>query len=123
MMMIKDNHIDFAGGIEAAIEKANAYQKEKGLNIPIEIEARNLQEIDEILSIGKVQRIMLDNFSYEDTRLAVARIDKRYETESSGGITEDTIREYALCGVDFISMGALTHSGEKLRFELESHLT
>ena len=83
MMMIKDNHIDFAGGIEAAIEKANAYQKEQGLNIPIEIEARNLQEIDEILSIGKVQRIMLDNFSYEDTRLAVARIDKRYETESS----------------------------------------
>ena len=120
MMMIKDNHIDFAGGIEAAIEKANAYQKEQGLNIPIEIEARNLQEIDEILSIGKVQRIMLDNFSYEDTRLAVARIDKRYETESSGGITEDTIREYALCGVDFISMGALTHSVKSLDLSLKA---
>lgn len=120
MMMIKDNHIDFAGGIEAAIEKANAYQKEKGLNIPIEIEARNLQEIDEILSIGKVQRIMLDNFSYEDTRLAVARIDKRYETESSGGITDDTIREYALCGVDFISMGALTHSVKSLDLSLKA---
>ncbi|MEC8610613.1 MAG: carboxylating nicotinate-nucleotide diphosphorylase [Bacteroidota bacterium] len=120
MMMIKDNHIDFSGGIEAAIEKANTYQKEKGLNIPIEIEARNLQEIDEILSIGKVQRIMLDNFSYEDTRLAVARIDKRYETESSGGITEDTIREYALCGVDFISMGDLTHSVKSLDLSLKA---
>ncbi|MEE3037264.1 MAG: carboxylating nicotinate-nucleotide diphosphorylase [Bacteroidota bacterium] len=120
MMMIKDNHIDFAGGIEAAIEKANAYQKEKGLNIPIEIEARNLQEVDEILSIGKVHRIMLDNFSYKDTQSAVARIDKRYETESSGGITEDTIREFALCGVDFISMGALTHSVKSLDLSLKA---
>lgn len=120
MMMIKDNHIDFAGGIEAAVKKANAYLKEKGLNIPIEIEARNLQEVEEILRIGKVQRIMLDNFSYEDTRTAISRIDKRYETESSGGITEETIREYALCGVDFISVGALTHSVKSLDLSLKA---
>ena len=120
MMMIKDNHIDFAGGIEAAILKANAYQSEKGLNIPIEIEARNLEEVDEILSVGMVQRIMLDNFSYEDTRTAVGRIGKLYETESSGGITEDTIREYALCGVDFISVGALTHSVNSLDLSLKA---
>jgi nicotinate-nucleotide pyrophosphorylase (carboxylating) len=120
MMMIKDNHIDFAGGIAAAIEKANNYQKNKGINIPIEVEARNLQEVDEILKAGNIQRIMLDNFSYADTRTAVERINSKYETEASGGITEKTIREHALCGVDFISVGALTHSVNSLDLSLKA---
>lgn len=120
MMMIKDNHIDFAGGIAAAIEKANNYQKNKGINIPIEVEARNLQEVDEILKAGNIQRIMLDNFSYADTRTAVDRINSKYETEASGGITEETIREHALCGVDFISVGALTHSVNSLDLSLKA---
>ncbi|MDG1917026.1 MAG: carboxylating nicotinate-nucleotide diphosphorylase [Flavobacteriales bacterium] len=120
MMMIKDNHIDFAGGIAAAIEKANNYQKNKGINIPIEVEARNLQEVDEILKAGNIQRIMLDNFSYADTRTAVERINSKYETEASGGITEETIREHALSGVDFISVGALTHSVNSLDLSLKA---
>jgi len=120
MMMIKDNHIDFAGGIEAAIEKAIAYQKEKGLDIPIEVEARNLDEVNEIMNIGKVQRIMLDNFSYADTRIAVERIGNLFETEASGGITEETIREHAICGVDYISVGALTHSVSSLDLSLKA---
>jgi len=120
MMMIKDNHIDFAGGIEAAIEKALAYQKEKGLNIPIEVEARNLDEVEEIMRVGKIQRIMLDNFSFADTRIAVERIANTFETEASGGITEATIREHALCGVDFISVGALTHSVSSLDLSLKA---
>jgi|TARA_Y100000385_G_C13100480_1_gene644222 nicotinate-nucleotide pyrophosphorylase (carboxylating) len=120
MMMIKDNHIDFAGGIAAAIEKANNYQKNKGINIPIEVEARNLQEVDEILKAGNIQRIMLDNFSYADTRTAVERINSKYETEASGGITEETIREHALCGVNFISVGALTHSVNSLDLSLKA---
>jgi len=120
MMMIKDNHIDFAGGIAATIEKANNYQKNKGINIPIEVEARNLQEVDEILKAGNIQRIMLDNFSYADTRTAVERINSKYETEASGGITEETIRKHALCGVDFISVGALTHSVNSLDLSLKA---
>ena len=120
MMMIKDNHIDFAGGIESAIEKAINYQKDKGLDIPIEVEARNLEEVHEILRVGNIQRIMLDNFSYDDTRIAVEQIAGRFETEASGGITEDTIREHALCGVDFISVGALTHSVNSLDLSLKA---
>ena len=120
MMMIKDNHIDFAGSIESAIEKAINYQKDKGINIPIEVEARNLEEVNEILRVGNINRIMLDNFSYEDTRIAVEQIGGRFETESSGGITEDTIREYALCGVDFISVGALTHSVNSIDLSLKA---
>lgn len=120
MMMIKDNHIDFAGGIEAAIEKAIAYQKEKGIDIPIEVEARNLDEVNEIMRVGKVQRIMLDNFSYADTRIAVEEIGDRFETEASGGITENTIREHALCGVNYISVGALTHSVNSLDLSLKA---
>ena len=120
MMMIKDNHIDFAGSIEAAIEKANSYQIEKGLNIPIEVEARNLDEVKEIMRVGNVQRIMLDNFSYTDTRIAVEHIGDRFETEASGGITEETIREHALCGVNFISVGALTHSVNSLDLSLKA---
>ena len=120
MMMIKDNHIDFAGSIEAAIEKAISYQNKKGLDIPIEVEARNLDEVEEIMKVGKVQRIMLDNFSYADTRTAVERIGDSFETEASGGITEETIREHALCGVDFISVGALTHSVNSLDLSLKA---
>jgi nicotinate-nucleotide pyrophosphorylase (carboxylating) len=120
MMMIKDNHIDFAGGISAAIQKANLYQEEKEINIPIEIEARSIEEVVEILSQGNIHRIMLDNFSIEDTIKAVELIGNKYQTESSGGITEETIAEYAKCGVDFISVGALTHSIESLDLSLKA---
>ena len=110
MILLKDNHVDFAGGIEPAIERCHAYLKEKNLDLKIEIEVRNFDELERVLNHGGVNRIMLDNFSVEDTRRAVALVDHRYETESSGGITFDTIRDYAECGVDFISVGALTHS-------------
>lgn len=120
MVMIKDNHIDFAGGISNAIEKTNTYLQEKNLNLKIEIEARDLQELDLILSHGKVDRIMLDNFSFADLRTAVKRINGKYETEASGGITEETIRDYAECGVDFISVGALTHQIMSLDMSLKA---
>ena len=120
MMMIKDNHIDFAGGIKQAIEKAVSYQERKGLSLKIEVEARDLKEVEEILAVGHIHRIMLDNFSYEDTRTAVEMINGKYETEASGGITEQTIRAYAECGVDFISVGALTHSVSSLDLSLKA---
>lgn len=114
MIMLKDNHIDFAGGIPQAIEQANAYLSERGLNLKIEIEVRNLDELDQVITKGGVQRIMLDNFNVVDTRRAVELINGRFETESSGGITKETIRSYALTGVDYISVGALTHSVKSL---------
>jgi len=120
MIMLKDNHIDFAGGIEPAIIKANDYIKKKNKNINIEIEARNLNEVKEILRIGKVDRIMLDNFNFDDTREAVRLINSKYETESSGGITLKTIRDYAICGVDYISVGALTHQIKSLDMSLKA---
>ena len=110
MILLKDNHIDFAGGIENAITRAQEYLKEKGKDLKIEIEVRNMDELEEVMRIGGIDRIMLDNFTPELTRKAVKRIGGKYETESSGGITFDTIRDYAECGVDFISVGALTHS-------------
>ena len=110
MILLKDNHIDFAGGIEAAITRCHHYLKEKGKDLKIEIEVRNMEELQEVLRVGGVDRIMLDNFTPDETRQAVRLIDHRYETESSGGITFDTIRQYAECGVDYISIGALTHS-------------
>lgn len=110
MILLKDNHVDFAGGIENAIIRAQEYLKAKGKNLKIEIEVRNMDELREVLRVGGVDRIMLDNFSTDLTREAVKLIDHRYETESSGGITIDTIRSYAECGVDFVSVGALTHS-------------
>ncbi|MCD7709879.1 MAG: carboxylating nicotinate-nucleotide diphosphorylase [Porphyromonadaceae bacterium] len=110
MILLKDNHIDFAGGIEAAITRCHEYLATKGKDLKIEIEVRNLQELDEVLRVGGIDRIMLDNFTPELTREAVRRIAGRYETESSGGITLDTIRDYAECGVDYVSVGALTHS-------------
>lgn len=110
MILLKDNHIDFAGGIENAINRCHEYLKEKNLDLKIEIEVRSFDELNQVISHGGVNRIMLDNFSVEDTKKAVEIINGRYETESSGGITYDTIRSYAECGVDFISVGALTHS-------------
>jgi nicotinate-nucleotide pyrophosphorylase (carboxylating) len=109
MVMLKDNHIDFAGGIEAAIDRTHAYLKEKGKNLKIEIEVRNLDELEQVMRHGGVDRIMLDNFDTDTLRKAVERIGGKYETEASGGITEDTLRAYAETGVDFISVGALTH--------------
>ena len=110
MILLKDNHIDFAGGISQAIDRANKYLKDNNKNLKVEIEVRNFDELNEVLASGNVNRIMLDNFSVADTRKAVEIIGGRFETESSGGITETTIREYALAGVDYISVGALTHS-------------
>lgn len=110
MILLKDNHVDFAGGITNAIERCHSYLKQNGLDLKIEIEVRNFDELDQVLSCGGVNRIMLDNFSVADTKRAVDIIAGRFETESSGGITFDTIRDYAECGVDFISVGALTHS-------------
>ncbi len=110
MMLLKDNHVDFAGGIDKAIQRAQNYCKEKGKDLKIEIEVRNFDELNQVLAIGGVDRIMLDNFTPENTRKAVELIAGKYETESSGGITFDTLRDYALCGVDYISVGALTHS-------------
>tara|TARA_B100000795_G_scaffold262172_1_gene239749 strand:- start:2748 stop:3605 length:858 start_codon:yes stop_codon:yes gene_type:complete len=120
MVMIKDNHIDFAGGITAAITKTKKYLVDKNLEIKIIVEARSLEEIKEILSNEGVYRILIDNFNYEDTRKAVALIGATCLTESSGGINEDTIREYADCGVDFISSGALTHSVYNLDLSLKA---
>ncbi|MFV0391039.1 MAG: carboxylating nicotinate-nucleotide diphosphorylase [Paludibacteraceae bacterium] len=114
MILLKDNHVDFAGGIMQAITGAQTYLKEKGKNLKIEIEVRNFEELNEVLEIGGVDRIMLDNFTVENTRRAVQMINGRFETESSGGITLDILRSYADCGVDYISVGALTHSVKSL---------
>jgi len=110
MILLKDNHVDFAGGISNAINRCHEYLKAKGLDLKIEIEVRNFDELRQVMECGGVDRIMLDNFSTADTKKAVDIIAGKYETESSGGITFDTIRDYAECGVDFISVGALTHS-------------
>jgi nicotinate-nucleotide pyrophosphorylase (carboxylating) len=110
MILLKDNHIDFAGGIVNALDRCAQYQKEKGLHLKVEIEVRTFEEIRQVLQHGGADRIMFDNFSVADTREAVKLIDHKMETESSGGITFDTIRDYAECGVDYISVGALTHS-------------
>ncbi|MBS1546243.1 MAG: carboxylating nicotinate-nucleotide diphosphorylase [Bacteroidetes bacterium] len=120
MMMIKDNHADFAGGIPQAVLRAQAYQREHGMNIPIEVETRNLIEVGQVLSAGGVQRIMLDNFSTGTLSEAVRLINGRFETEASGGITLETARKYAECGVDFISVGALTHSAGSLDMSLKA---
>lgn len=110
MILLKDNHIDFCGGITNAITRCHEYLKEKGLDLKIEIEVRNFDELAEALECGGINRIMLDNFSVADTKKAVDIVGGKFEVESSGGITFDTIRDYAECGVDFISVGALTHS-------------
>ena len=120
MVMLKDNHIDFAGGITKAITKTKAYLKDNNLDLKIIVEARNLNEIKEILKTDGVYRILIDNFNYEDTKKAVALIGDQCLTESSGGINEHTAREYALCGVDFISSGALTHSVHNMDLSLKA---
>jgi nicotinate-nucleotide pyrophosphorylase (carboxylating) len=120
MILLKDNHVDFAGGIENAIARAKEYCWQKGKNLPIEIEVRNYDELDQVLKIGGIDRIMLDNFNVENTRKAVELVGGSYEIESSGGITSDTIREYAETGVDYISIGALTHSVKSLDMSLKA---
>ena len=120
MVMIKDNHVDYAGGIAEAIRKTREYLEENRLSLIVEIEVRNLQELDQVLKTGDIDRILLDNFSFEDLREGVKRIAGKYETEASGGITIKTAREYAECGVDYISMGALTHSVKSLDLSLKA---
>ena len=110
MILLKDNHVDFAGGIANAIHRCHKYLEERGMKLKIEIEVRNFDELQQVLDCQGVDRIMLDNFSVADTKKAVEIIGGRYETESSGGLTIDTIRDYAECGVDYVSVGALTHS-------------
>tara|TARA_B110000503_G_scaffold138645_1_gene225246 strand:- start:69 stop:908 length:840 start_codon:yes stop_codon:yes gene_type:complete len=120
LVMIKDNHIDYAGGIEAAISKTRKYLANNNIDIRIEIEARNLEEVKIILNSEKVDRIMLDNFSYSDLTKAVQMIGSYAETEASGGITEETIADYAKCGVNYISVGALTHQIKSLDLSLKA---
>lgn len=120
MILLKDNHIDFAGGIRPAIEGAKRYLAKHGKQLPIECEVRSLEDIDEVFAAGGVDRIMFDNFTPEMTRLAVAKVAGRCETESSGGITLETMRSYAECGVDFISVGALTHQIRSLDMSLKA---
>ncbi len=120
MIMIKDNHIDFAGGIEKAIEKIKNYLKETGKNIPVEIEVRDFEELEQVIKTGFGNRIMLDNFTPESTRKAVEIINGKYETESSGGITLETIRSYAECGVDYVSVGELTHQIRSIDLSLKA---
>jgi len=120
MILLKDNHIDFVGGIKQAIERARKYLSDKGKDLKIEVEVRNFGEIEEALRVGGIDRIMLDNFSVEDTRKAVQMIGGKYETESSGGITLANLRDYAECGVDYISVGALTHSVKSLDMSLKA---
>lgn len=120
MVMIKDNHVDFSGGIEGAIKNTIAYLAKHKLDLQIEIEVRNTEELEQVLSVGGVNRIMLDNFTPERLERAVARISGKYETEASGGITEDNLLEYALTGVDYISSGALTHSVKSLDLSLKA---
>lgn len=120
MILLKDNHVDFAGGIENAIRGAQKYLKEKNKQLKIEIEVRNFDELNQALEVGGIDRIMLDNFSVENTRKAVELVGGRVKLESSGGITIDTIRSYAKCGVDYVSVGALTHSVKSLDMSLKA---
>ncbi len=120
MMMLKDNHIDFAGGIEKAIDAANAYQKEHGLHLNIEIETRSLDDVRRVIAHGGVQRIMFDNFTPDQIREGVALVNHRFETEASGGIVKETLHDYAVTGVDFISVGAFTHHIASLDMSLKT---
>ncbi len=120
MIMLKDNHIDYAGGIEKAITRTREYLKKNNMSLKVEIEARSIEDVRTIISVGGVDRIMLDNFSIQETLSAVKIISGRYETESSGGITLSSIRPYAECGVDFISVGAITHHIKSLDMSLKA---
>lgn len=121
MILIKDNHVDYAGGISNAIKAAQQYLINQQKTLQIEIEVRNIEELSQVLAIGGVDRIMLDNFSFENLRQAIKLIDGKFVTEASGGITEENVAEYAACGVDFISMGALTHSVKSLDISLKAY--
>ncbi len=120
MIMLKDNHMDMAGGIRSAINRTKDYLRASGKNLRIEVETRNLKEVAEVLEVGGIDIIMLDNMDYKTMQEAVRMIGGKYKTEASGGITEDTIREVALCGVDYISVGALTHSIKSLDLSLKA---
>lgn len=120
MVMLKDNHVDFAGGIRPAIERTKAYLEANKLNLKIEVETRNLREVEEVLEVGGIDYIMLDNMNYATMRTAVKMIGGRFSTEASGGITEENLVEVAECGVDFISMGALTHSVKSMDISLKA---
>ena len=120
MILIKDNHVDYAGGIKNAILQANDYLKEKGRKLQIEIEVRNMEELEQVLAVGQVDRIMLDNFELPLLKQAVALVNGRFLTEASGGIVEANVAEYAACGVDYISMGELTHSVKSIDLSLKA---
>lgn len=120
MILIKDNHVDYAGGTAKAIEASKTYLKANNLNIPVEIEVRNMSELNEVMTSSGVDRILLDNFTFGNLKEAVALINKRFITEASGGITEENVLEYAQCGVDYVSMGALTHSVKSLDMSLKA---
>lgn len=120
MIMLKDNHIDFCGGIEKAVLAVKDYQQKNGLNLPVEVETRNLQDVEEALRVGNITRVMFDNFSPALMKEGVALVNKKVETEASGGITLDTVRAYAETGVDYISVGALTHSSASLDLSLKA---
>ncbi len=122
MVMLKDNHVDFCGGIENAIVKTNNYLQQNNLTLAIEIETRNIEEVKEVLRVGGVQRIMLDNFNPEEITQALSLINKKYETEASGGINNSNLMEYLKTGVDFISIGALTHSSKNIDISLKTNL-
>lgn len=121
MILIKDNHVDYAGGISNAINSARKYLEEQHKSLQIEIEVRNIEELNQVIEAGGADRIMLDNFSFENLTKAVRLVDGRFITEASGGITEENVEEYAACGVDFISMGALTHSVKSLDMSLKAY--
>jgi nicotinate-nucleotide pyrophosphorylase (carboxylating) len=120
MILIKDNHVDYSGGIVNAIKASNQYLRDKNKTLQIEIEVRNLSELEEVLQYGNVDRIMLDNFNYENLKEAVRRVAGKFITEASGGITEENVTEYAKCGVDYISIGAITHSVKSLDMSLKA---
>jgi len=120
MILIKDNHVDYSGGIKQAIQNTKDYLQKTGKKLAIEIEVRNLDELQQVLDLGGIDRILLDNFNFDNLRKAVSMINGKYETEASGGITIDNIRQYAECGVDYISMGALTHSVRSLDLSLKA---
>ena len=120
MILIKDNHVDYAGGIEKALQSAKSYIREKNKSIQIEIEVRNLAELSEVIACGEVDRILLDNFDFDSLKEAVTLVDGKFITEASGGITEENVLQYARCGVDYVSMGALTHSVKSLDMSLKA---
>jgi nicotinate-nucleotide pyrophosphorylase (carboxylating) len=120
MILIKDNHVDYAGGIKNAIQAAQSYIKQHQKDLQIEVEVRNIKELEEVLACGGIDRILLDNFGFDALKEAVKFVDKRFLTEASGGITPENATDYAKCGVDYISMGALTHSVKSLDMSLKA---